>query len=377
MALDYLLRYPGRTLIDPAYPQGKAKDESAVGAGDGTPFQEDLLNDHFGFRQALLKEATVTPSEVPDTAVASQYLDAMLKVSRGPVVVSNWTSRSPLTATQLGAVEYSTTLGLFCAVGVSVADRILTSVDGITWVSRTPGNPASGFQGIVWSASLNLFCAVGTATIETSPDGITWTTRVPAAVEDLFDVTYSASVGLFVAVGGLATVPKIQTSPDGITWTTRAPAGVVDRFRAVTFSIALGLYCAVGFNGRIETSPDGIVWTSRTAAGTPIFRGVTFSENLGLFVAVGTAIETSPDGIVWTSALAGTGLNSVSYSTDLAQFVAVGGSGEIRTSNIGTGDWVTRSSAGAANLNGVVYSTTSRVFASVGDGAQIETSLFF
>lgn len=38
MALDYGALYPAQTDTDANYPQGKAKNVSAPGAGDGTPW---------------------------------------------------------------------------------------------------------------------------------------------------------------------------------------------------------------------------------------------------------------------------------------------------------------------------------------------------
>lgn len=84
MALDYKKRYPDRTDSPSAdYPFGRARDVSSPGAGDGTPWQQDLVNDLFGFLQGLLSEAGVTPSESPDTAQVSQYLDAVKAVVGG------------------------------------------------------------------------------------------------------------------------------------------------------------------------------------------------------------------------------------------------------------------------------------------------------
>jgi hypothetical protein len=63
------------------YPLGSARNVVTSGDGTGTPFLADLVNDTFGFYQALLAEAGITPSESPDTAVNSQYLAAIFKIS--------------------------------------------------------------------------------------------------------------------------------------------------------------------------------------------------------------------------------------------------------------------------------------------------------
>lgn len=78
MALDLTALYPGQIdASDVAYPYGKAKNVSAPGAGDGTPYTAAIVNDTQGFLQALLVSAAITPSGNPDTSAASQYLEAL------------------------------------------------------------------------------------------------------------------------------------------------------------------------------------------------------------------------------------------------------------------------------------------------------------
>lgn len=70
--------YPGKiNAPTTAYPLGSAKNVSAPSAGDGTPLLANWLNDMWGFYQKLLAEGGVTASGNPDTALASQYFDAM------------------------------------------------------------------------------------------------------------------------------------------------------------------------------------------------------------------------------------------------------------------------------------------------------------
>ena len=62
---------------DANYLYGSAQDDSTGTAGDGTPFKSALLNDIYGFQQAMLSEAAIVPSGSSDTAIASQYLDSL------------------------------------------------------------------------------------------------------------------------------------------------------------------------------------------------------------------------------------------------------------------------------------------------------------
>lgn len=81
MAIIPESQYPGK--ITPAsaeYPYGQARNITLPGDGTGTPWEAALVNDLFGFQQALLSEAEITPSGDPETATASQYLEALKKL---------------------------------------------------------------------------------------------------------------------------------------------------------------------------------------------------------------------------------------------------------------------------------------------------------
>lgn len=81
MALIPKLTYPGQIdESDPAYPHGKAQNISVSGDGTGTPWERTLVNDHFGFQQALLAAAGITPSGAPDEVGTSDYLDAIQRL---------------------------------------------------------------------------------------------------------------------------------------------------------------------------------------------------------------------------------------------------------------------------------------------------------
>lgn len=77
MAIKPNIAFPGRiTAPDANYPYGSSKDESAPGAGDGTPYKKIRADDVFGFQQSLLTRAGVIPSGNADTALVSDYLDS-------------------------------------------------------------------------------------------------------------------------------------------------------------------------------------------------------------------------------------------------------------------------------------------------------------
>lgn len=99
MAINPESQYPGK--IDPAtaaYPYGKARNITVPGDGTGTPWEAALVNDIFGFQQALLNLASITPNGTPDSATASQYLDAVLSIigTRGYSSIANMVADTSL-----------------------------------------------------------------------------------------------------------------------------------------------------------------------------------------------------------------------------------------------------------------------------------------
>ena len=78
MALDFDATYtPRSNAADADYPFGSFKNR--VTPLTGTPFDEDWANDWLGFTQKLLDFGNITPSGVPDTILASDFFDGMVK----------------------------------------------------------------------------------------------------------------------------------------------------------------------------------------------------------------------------------------------------------------------------------------------------------
>ena len=91
MALDPETEYAGRIAAASAnYPHGSAVDETVPGADDGTPLLASLVNDIFGLQQALLEAVGAAPTGNEDTALASQYLDAIRELMDRQVSWLGW-----------------------------------------------------------------------------------------------------------------------------------------------------------------------------------------------------------------------------------------------------------------------------------------------
>ncbi|ASU03360.1 hypothetical protein [Pseudoalteromonas phage J2-1] len=80
--------YSGRVVTgDSGYPLGKAQDIVNGEKGTGTPLRASWVNDQWGFLQALLDAADITPSGTPDQVGQSDYLDAVNKLIREPLAL--------------------------------------------------------------------------------------------------------------------------------------------------------------------------------------------------------------------------------------------------------------------------------------------------
>jgi hypothetical protein len=271
------------------------------------------------------------------------------------------------------SICWSPELEIFVAVADVGTNRVMTSIDGVTWTPRvTPINIQ--WYSATWSPELMIFVALGwnlgsLQSIITSLDGITWTIRNASQDELWSSVTWSPQLGIFVAVADSGT-NKVMTSSDGINWTTRITPSNAPPFNSVTWSPQLGRFVAVG-NDNINQfmySSDGINWTTGQTSSVYEWRSVCWSPELRIFVAVSdfsttnsnNRAMTSPDGITWTirttpSSTTGQNWKSVIWVSELKLFIAVGYS--IMTSSDGI-TWTLISNSASLGTNNLFTSIT-------------------
>lgn len=111
----------------------------------------------------------------------------------------------------------------------------------------------------------SLFVAVGeSGKISTSVDGITWTSRTSNCTNTLRDVTLNDDLDLIVVCGDGG---DFATSSDGVTW-TKVSNNISDiNITGVVYSSVYGTYVITGGDsGKIFTSQDGAVWVERYEA---------------------------------------------------------------------------------------------------------------
>ena len=209
-------------------------------------------------------------------------------------------------------MAYGNSIFVAIAGGDTNTSIAASSVDGITWTSRTL--PASIFwSDVVYGDKFVAIAGGGawlnstsaTTTAATSTDGITWTSRTMPSSVPWSAIAYGN--GRYVAIAGGPTNSNVSAySSDGISWT----ASTLPQSTTWT-SIAYGngVFVASSRGTIAATSPDGITWTERTlpSAGTGGWTSVCSGNNLfvltsGGVTTLGTNIyATSIDGITWTS----------------------------------------------------------------------------
>ena len=167
-------------------------------------------------------------------------------------------------------ITYSEELGKIVTSGTDDNNNyLITSEDGIEWQVTTIN---VYINKIVYSEDKQMFIATGSNCVQKSINGINWTSYLNG--EDIRDVTYSETLGLFIEVG-----QYIKISNNGETWTKTLDAGSGEYFTKVIF--AKGLFIAIS-SSRIVTSADGTNWTTITAS----VENILYSEYQKIFYGV-------------------------------------------------------------------------------------------
>lgn len=80
MAIKIAVEYTNAVPADANYPGGSFKNRTGESSTDGTPLEKAWANDLYGFGEAILAEGGVVHSGAPDTALASDRLDALKNI---------------------------------------------------------------------------------------------------------------------------------------------------------------------------------------------------------------------------------------------------------------------------------------------------------
>lgn len=166
-------QYPGKiTPANPQYPYGQARNITNPSDGTGTPWEQNLVNDLFGFQQALLVAAGIEPSGVPDNAQVSQYLQALLAVVKQNAFATN---RNYQNVTATRAVNTTYTNNLPYPIDVCLSRRWGDA--NLDWVTVTVGgivvyDKLDEGENSSWVSAINFRVPPGrTYRVDTAPSG--------------------------------------------------------------------------------------------------------------------------------------------------------------------------------------------------------------
>jgi photosystem II stability/assembly factor-like uncharacterized protein len=228
-------------------------------------------------------------------------------------------------------------------VAVGFGGCIYYSPDGVTWTYTQPVTPLTlNLNKVLWTGTQ--FVAVGeSGNVVTSVDGITWTKQPTITYANvlvsLTNLTWTGNK--LVGINGAGQV--FESLNSGVSWTYLStitdPAGFIPALKSIAWN-GTKLVVVTG-NGEIfDSTNGGSIWTYRAQVvlpntiTNPTLLSVTWSGSVSKFATVGFGgcIYYSADGITWTAVqpLSGFNLNDVIWTG--TQFVAVGESGTVVTS---------------------------------------------
>ena len=308
---------------------------------------------------AVLVAITVSPSNAAIFKGSSQQFTASGTYADGTVrdvtTSVTWiTSNANIAAISNGAGTNGQATALndgTVTITASIGNISGSTTSTIWTLANSP--TTNDMRGIAWSGT-NLVAVGDLNTIITSSDGLNWISQPPVTYGYLFNVAWLGSHFAAVGQGG-----HIMTSSDGVTWTVHA-SGTFNPLCGIAKSDAE--FVAVG-SVIVLSSPDENVWTSRSTDLTNSVCGIVWSGSRFVTVGYDGKILTSSDGFNWTSQVSGTtnSLNGVAWSG--TKYVAVGNIGTVLTSTDGV-TWISTQSGINDQLYGIVW--TGKQFITVG-----------
>jgi len=180
------------------------------------------------------------------------------------------------------------------------------------------------YNNVVWSTGGNTFTA---STFNIANNGVP---GGGAGATMPQSIAFSSAINRFVAWGGITnnSLPFVMYSDNLLTWATSSTvyAGGENGWD-IDYSPSLNMFVAVGEN-KPQYSTTGIGWTLSTSTMGNFWNNVKWIDGLSKFI-VSNAVSSpyfasSTDGISWTTATA-VKLFDVAYSDNLGRLVGVGG----------------------------------------------------
>jgi hypothetical protein len=123
-----------------SYPETKALNASGPLAKDGTPYHAAVIDDLWGFNQALMSAANMFPNGVTETVEGSQRLEAIRRIAGYPGEVVPWmgNEKNPLL---LG-------IRLLPLNGQTISRALYAQLDEVTYVGDGKNSTAPAFYRV-------------------------------------------------------------------------------------------------------------------------------------------------------------------------------------------------------------------------------------
>lgn len=155
MAINLDERYPGRANPKSlSYPQGSLKNRTSPTSKDGTYLEQDWANDIVGFLQYLLANAEIQANGVPDTAISSQYAQALQELVKQWVPITQSIGNSTTSVmSQKAVTDALDDLGEAAHLPISSTAQAQELTNNATVI--TPAKLAAAFGGVNQSATGN------------------------------------------------------------------------------------------------------------------------------------------------------------------------------------------------------------------------------
>jgi len=320
MAIDLSVVYPGQVDTgDPGYPYGKARNQSVVGDGTGTPMEKSLVQDFTGFLQSLLVAGRTTPNGTPDAVGASQYLDALKKLLQ-PLAVLSWDQPMKMSVQNILPVEPASNQAVTIAPNINdlAVDTLVASPDGgNTWGPVTLASPTgvifltgamdpSGVKGIFTGSKGGGTDIQTSAALGSFPIGAFAPITPPGTPTELHCALFDPNTSRFIVTGKTGSAPYIATCElaDLTTWTQRTvPASITGSKNALGLCrIGTTIVASWDDQTKVAYSTDGVTWTASTTTLTSAQYRVEAGETKFLAVSKNSGkVYNSTDGITWTA----------------------------------------------------------------------------
>lgn len=273
------------------YPEGKAKNISAIGNTDGTPYEEKIVNDLFGFQQAILRQSLQAVSGLNDTASLSQYLQGIKLIcgTKADNIFQNactWVpvanretiydvANSAIQSAGIGQIAYSIThkmayVNFLQRASTGDTQNISYWPDFSQRVGATVSDLSdfSGLESIGFidsNSSLSIFYPLGWFSSDTYDRIYLTTNGIDFSQGGQFNGTTPCGSEISFLDGEVKFITfannRWQVSSDGTTWIDRATVPIVPGFPSFTFEdqsryVEASGNNAVAFGGSQQINSD-------------------------------------------------------------------------------------------------------------------------